>query len=50
MIRKKSGHLPRPFGIFYIEERPTYEEAMAFQLSEAKKVRGDGDLGRIITR
>ena len=36
------------FGIFYIEERPTYEEAMAFQLTEAKKVRGDGDLDALL--
>jgi len=45
---QKAGHLPRPFGIFYIEERPTYEEAMAFQLTEAKKVRGDGDLDALL--
>lgn len=45
---QKVGHLPRPFGIFYIEERPTYEEAMAFQLTEAKKVRGDGDLDALL--
>ncbi|HET7819637.1 MAG TPA: 2-oxoacid:ferredoxin oxidoreductase subunit beta [Bacteroidia bacterium] len=45
---QKAGHLPRPFGIFYIEERPTYEEAMAFQISEAKKLRGEGDLDALL--
>lgn len=31
-----SGHLPRPFGVFYETERICYEEAMAKQIEEAQ--------------
>ena len=41
---KKEGHMPRPFGIFYIEDKPTYEDAMTHQISETIKARGEGDL------
>ncbi|GAA4310351.1 2-oxoacid:ferredoxin oxidoreductase subunit beta [Compostibacter hankyongensis] len=27
------GHLPRPFGVFYASERPTYEELMGAQIT-----------------
>lgn len=42
------GHLPRPFGIFYIEDRYRYEDAMAEQLDFAKKQKGEGDLDAIL--
>ncbi|MBI3503084.1 MAG: 2-oxoacid:ferredoxin oxidoreductase subunit beta [Bacteroidetes bacterium] len=45
---KKEGHLPRPFGIFYIENKPTYEEAMANQIAETKKAKGEGDLDALL--
>lgn len=32
---EKQGHLPRPFGIFYTEDRFTYENAMQKQVDEA---------------
>lgn len=41
---KKEGRLPRPFGIFYVEDRPIYEESMINQIDEVRKSRGEGDL------
>ncbi|HEY6162116.1 MAG TPA: 2-oxoacid:ferredoxin oxidoreductase subunit beta [Bacteroidia bacterium] len=40
---EKPGHLPRPFGIFYTEERFTYEEALEKQVQDAMKVPADLD-------
>ena len=42
------GHLPRPFGIFYVEDRYRYEDAMAEQLELAKAQKGEGDLDAIL--
>src|SRR6476469_4570798 len=33
---KIEGHLPRPFGVFYQNDRPCYEETMNLQLQDAK--------------
>jgi 2-oxoglutarate ferredoxin oxidoreductase subunit beta len=41
------GHLPRPFGIFYQENRKTYEVALVEQLEEALS-KGEGDLDALI--
>ncbi|HKZ66767.1 MAG TPA: hypothetical protein VJ111_10445, partial [Chitinophagaceae bacterium] len=32
---KLEGHLPRPFGVFYQNDRPCYEEQMKLQLENA---------------
>jgi len=37
------GTLPRPFGVIYAEERPTYETMMFEQLEEASKQNADLD-------
>lgn len=34
---EKENHLPRPFGVLYAVERPTYEQAVHNQLKEAKE-------------
>lgn len=39
---------PRPFGIFYQEERPSYEEQMMAQLEAAKENFGAGDLDDLL--
>lgn len=39
---------PRPFGIFYTEERFTYEKAMIDQIEQAKELKGEGDLDALI--
>ena len=42
------GHLPRPFGVFYQANRPTYEDIMQFQLTEALEKKGPGDLDKLL--
>ncbi|MFM9053169.1 MAG: 2-oxoacid:ferredoxin oxidoreductase subunit beta [Bacteroidota bacterium] len=41
-------HLPRPFGIFYVEDRPCYEEKLAEQISNMRAKRGEGDLDALL--
>jgi 2-oxoglutarate ferredoxin oxidoreductase subunit beta len=42
------GHLPRPFGIFYQEDRYRYEEAMQKQIDFALQEKGEGDLDALL--
>ena len=42
------GHLPRPFGVIYANERPTYEEVMQLQLEEVIATKGPGNLDKLI--
>jgi len=42
------GHLPRPFGVFYQTNRPTYEEVMAKQIEDAIAKRGPGNLDKLL--
>jgi len=42
------GNFPRPFGVFYREERPTYEDLMARQMENAFNNKGIGDLDLLI--
>ena len=35
---------PRPFGVFYCENRPTYEDALAKQIKDAIEIKDKGDL------
>jgi 2-oxoglutarate ferredoxin oxidoreductase subunit beta len=44
---KKEQHLPRPFGVFYQIERPTYEEMMGEQIKQAKNKK-PADLDKLI--
>lgn len=44
----KEGHLPRPFGVFYQEERACYEDVMAMQIEEAITTKGKGDLDKLL--
>ncbi|HEX5001116.1 MAG TPA: 2-oxoacid:ferredoxin oxidoreductase subunit beta [Bacteroidia bacterium] len=39
---------PRPFGVFFTDDRPCYEEAMNFQVEHSVKSKGAGDLGKLI--
>jgi 2-oxoglutarate ferredoxin oxidoreductase subunit beta len=45
---KKEGHLPRPFGIFYSEDRACYEEGLQKQVDEAIASKGEGDLDALL--
>jgi 2-oxoglutarate/2-oxoacid ferredoxin oxidoreductase subunit beta len=44
----KEGHLPRPFGVFYEEQRACYEDIMAMQIQEAVATKGKGDLDKLL--
>ncbi len=43
-----ADHFPRPFGVFYATERPTYEEEMELQLEEIIASKGKGDLDHLL--
>lgn len=42
------GHYPRPFGVFYVEDRPTYEDQMSLQIQEAIATKGKGNLDKLL--
>lgn len=42
------GHLPRPIGVFFARERPTYEDAMSLQMEDALAQKGKGDLDKLL--
>ncbi|MFM2134611.1 MAG: hypothetical protein RL021_11 [Bacteroidota bacterium] len=41
-------HLPRPFGVFYTEDRPCYEDKLTEQINNMKAKRGEGDLDALL--
>jgi 2-oxoglutarate/2-oxoacid ferredoxin oxidoreductase subunit beta len=43
------GHKPRPFGVFYARERPTYEDEMQLQIEEIIAERGKGNLDKLLS-
>ncbi len=45
---RKDNALPRPFGVFYQEDRYLYEDAMQGQIDRAKEIKGEGDLDQLI--
>ena len=42
------GHAPRPFGVFYAVERPTYEDEMRLQIEEIIATKGRGNLDKLL--
>lgn len=42
------GHLPRPFGVFFVEDRPCYEDGMQKQIDDMTAKRGKGDLDALL--
>ncbi len=42
------ANLPRPFGVFFIEARPSFENLLHTQISEITRKRGKGDLARLL--
>ena len=46
---KTEGHLPRPFGVFYAEDRYRYEEAMEEQIATATERMGKGNLDKLLS-
>ena len=45
---KKADRLPRPFGIFYVEDRPIYEENMTTQITNTIAAKGEGNLDDLL--
>ncbi len=45
---KKAEHMPRPFGVFLVQDKTTYEVAMEAQVADAIKTRGEGDLDALL--
>jgi 2-oxoglutarate ferredoxin oxidoreductase subunit beta len=44
----QEGHFPRPFGVFYANERPTYEDDMRLQIEEITATKGMGNLDKLL--
>ena len=45
---QKEGALPRPFGVFYVNDRHTHETKMNAQVALAKEKKGTGDLDALL--
>ncbi|MBT8401553.1 MAG: 2-oxoacid:ferredoxin oxidoreductase subunit beta, partial [Rhodothermia bacterium] len=43
-----SPTMPQPFGVFYVEERPTYEAELHKQVSDVTGAKGTGDLKALL--
>jgi len=43
------AHFPRPFGVIYADERPTYEDKMVGQIEEVKIKKSKTPLGKILS-
>jgi len=48
LTRFFDDEMPRPFGVFYSEERMLYEEALVGQIEEAKNLKGQGNLDELL--
>jgi 2-oxoglutarate ferredoxin oxidoreductase subunit beta len=46
---RKEIHLPRPFGVFYQNDRSCYEDVMAMQIEEVLASKGKGDLDKLLS-
>lgn len=45
----QESHFPRPFGVFYVNQRPCYEDMLNMQLEEAIKSKGKGNLNKLLS-
>jgi 2-oxoglutarate/2-oxoacid ferredoxin oxidoreductase subunit beta len=43
------AHFPRPFGVFYTNDRPCYEDLLNQQVEEAISKKGKGDLDKLLS-
>ncbi len=44
----RNAELPRPFGVIYVENRPTYDALMQAQIDEVTAKKGKGDLKALL--
>ena len=47
-MQAEGGHFPKPFDVFYVRERTTYEEEMNEQIDEVVGKSGKGDLDKLL--
>jgi len=45
---RKENHFPRPFGVFYTEQRDCYEDGLNHQIADAIAQKGEGDLDKLL--
>jgi 2-oxoglutarate/2-oxoacid ferredoxin oxidoreductase subunit beta len=45
---KTPGHLPRPFGVLYSENRKSYEESVQLQIDSIIEKNGNGNLDSLL--
>jgi 2-oxoglutarate ferredoxin oxidoreductase subunit beta len=45
---KNENHFPRPFGVFYTEDRFCYEDALNDQVQKAYTAKGEGNLDKLL--
>lgn len=45
---KNENHFPRPFGVFYVEDRFCYEDALNDQIQKAYTAKGEGNLDKLL--
>ncbi|HTW86915.1 MAG TPA: 2-oxoacid:ferredoxin oxidoreductase subunit beta [Candidatus Binataceae bacterium] len=50
MLANFEAPMPTPVGVFYAEQRPTYDAAINRQLDDAKTRQGPGDLRKLLNR
>ena len=48
LTRFFDANFPRPFGVFYSEDRPTYEDALVQQIDDVVEKKGKGNLDDLI--
>ena len=48
LTRFFDADFPRPFGVFYSEDRPTYEDALVQQIDDAMEQKGQGKLDDLL--
>ena len=48
LTRFFDADFPRPFGVFYYEDRPTYEDALVQQIDNAMQQKGQGNLDDLL--
>jgi 2-oxoglutarate ferredoxin oxidoreductase subunit beta len=45
----KADHFPRPFGVFYTEQRHCYEDDLNLQVEKVLTAKGTGDLNKLLS-
>lgn len=45
---RATGHMPRPFGVFYQADRACYEDLLSLQIEETQAIKGKGNLDKLL--